>query len=1002
MRFVLRRSGCLAIVPACCLALVVACVSTAAADDPPLREILSKLKPKSPSESLDGLQVRDGFQVELVCAEPLVSDPIAIDWDAAGRLWVVEMGDYPQGGDGSESSRGRIKYLEDRDGDGRYDCAQLWIDDLNFPTGVMPWRDGVLITCAPDILYTEDTDGDGRADRRETLYRGFVEGNPQHTVNALRWGLDNWIYGANGDSGGNVESVKTGARVDIHGRDFRIRPDTGAIETQTGMAQWSRCRDDWGNWFGGRNLQPCWHCALEDHYLQRNPFLAVADARVDLMDPPTCAQVYPISPTLPRFNELWTLNRFTASCGLEIYRDDLFGPQFADSFFVCEPAYNLVHHSVIYRKGTTFFSRRAPEELSSEFLASRDPWFRPVQVRTGPDGTLWVVDMYRLVIEHPDYIPSAWHDQLDFGAGRGLGRIYRVWPVGARPRPFPSLADRSTAALVRALDDPNGPKRDLIQQLLVDRQDERAVPLLQQLVLGNPHPKTRVAALCTLDGLHAAETRLLLQALQDPHAAVRRHAVRIAEPLLDDQRTLQDALLRLVSDPDPQVRMQLAYSLGQWHDARAGHALADIAIDQADDPLMITAVMSSATLFPGEMLERLLDSGEPRGSQVALVENLLRLVFESQQVQPLADGLRRIATPVQGRFATWQYRVMAALVDAMESGGGSFRSLHARSDPALQATMEATGGLFTAARGDAADTAQDPERRVQAVRLVGRGLQRPQADDVQLLARQLTAATPLPIQQMIVHVLGILRPDDLPDILLDQWAQHGPELRPQILDMLLQNPRWTLAVLDRMEAGEVAASEIGAVYRNRLILHSSAEIRSRASAVFNAASPTDRLSAIARYQDKLAWPADPAHGREVFRRHCTQCHRLEEEGTDVGPDLLALTDRSAESLMVSILDPNRAVEPRYVEYSAVTTSGRVFSGIIAAETGNAVTLIDAQAAHHALLRSDLDELVSTGHSLMPVGMEELLNQPHDLLDLIAYLQLVQPDPYGTESELKQD
>ena len=516
MRSSLRQSEFGATLPVFCLALVATLAPLGRAQDPPFREILSKLKPKSPLEALDCFHVRDGFRVELVCAEPMVTDPIAIDWGADGRLWVVEMGDYPQGGDGSASSRGCVKYLEDQDGDGRYDRAQVFVDGLKFPLGVMPWRNGVLITCAPDILYAEDTDGDGTADRREVLYRGFVEGNPQHCVNGLRWGLDNWIYGANGDSGGTITSLKTGEQVDIHARDFRIRPDTGAIETQTGMAQYGRCRDDWGNWFGGRNLQPSWHCALEDHYLRRNPFLAATDGCVDLMDPPTCARVYPISPTLPRFNELWTLNRFTAACGLEVYRDDLFGPEFANSYFVCEPAYNLVHHSVLHRKGTTFFSRRAPEELTSEFLASSDPWCRPVQVRTGPDGALWVVDMYRLVIEHPDYIPARWHDQLDFAAGRGMGRIYRVFPADARPRTVTSLRELSTAELVRALDDPNGPKRDLIQQLLLQRQDAQAIPLLRQLVTDNANPKTRLSALCTLDGLNAVDASLLVQATQRP------------------------------------------------------------------------------------------------------------------------------------------------------------------------------------------------------------------------------------------------------------------------------------------------------------------------------------------------------------------------------------------------------------------------------------------------------------------------------------------------------
>ena len=976
--------------------VVVAAAPRGQAEDPPFREVFSRLAPKSPAEALGCFQLHEGFRIELVCAEPLVNDPVAIDWDADGRLWVVEMGDYPQGGD--DAPRGGVKYLEDRDGDGRYDCAHQFLDGLKFPTGVMPWRAGVLITCPPDILYAEDTDGDERADHREVLYRGFVEGNPQHCVNSLRWGLDSWIYGSNGDSGGNVTSLKSGAQVDIHARDFRIRPATGDIETQTGMSQYGRCRDDWGNWFGGRNLQPSWHCALEDHYLRRNPFLAAPDGCVNLMDPPTCARVYPISPTLPRFNELWTLNRFTAACGLDMYRDDLFGPEFATSYFVCEPAYNLVHRSVLHSRGTTFFSTRAPEEATTEFLASSDAWFRPVQVRTGPDGALWVVDMYRLVIEHPDYIPARWHAQLDFAAGRGRGRIYRVFPAATRPRPIPALRGLSTADLVQALDDPNGPRRDLVQQLLEERQDPQATALLKQLVTGSQRPKTRLSALCTLDGLHAADSDLLVQALRDHHASVRRHAVRIAEPLLSDHPALQQAVLQLVSDPDPQVRMQLAYSLGEWPVPRAAEGLADIASGDADDALLMAAVMSSATPYPDTMLARILDGGSPRGAQVTLVENLLRLVLESQQEAALSRGLRRIASVVDGQCETWQYQVMAGLVDAIQYSGDSLSNLYARSAPDLQGALEATGELFAAARRDAVDATLDPERRLHAVRLVGRGLER-QADDVSRLADQLVAATPVQIQQAIVDVLAILRPEDLPDVLLQEWAQHGPEIRPRILDTLLREPAWTSALLDRMAAGEVAASEIGVTCRSRLILHGSAEIRRRAARLLDTPSDAERLEVIEQYRTKLTWPADAARGRAVFLAQCAQCHRLENEGTDVGPDLLALTDRSPEALLVSILDPNRIVEPRYVEYSAVTTSGHVLSGIIAAETGNAVTLIDAQAARHTLLRSDLDELVSTGRSLMPTGTEALLDQPQELLDLIAYLRSLEPDPYGSEQDL---
>lgn len=981
----LRRPG--RLTPALLLATVAASVwaAHAIAEDPPFRELLSRIPAQTPTDSLGCLRVREGFRVELMCAEPLVCDPIAIDWGPDGRLWVVDMGDYPLGPGETPESRGCVKYLTDTDGDGKYDQSQLFLDKLGFPTGVMPWRDGVLITCAPDILYARDTDGNGRVDRVDVLYTGFGEGNPQHRVNALRWGLDNWIYGANGDSGGTITAASSGIQVDIHARDFRIRPDTGELQTQTGMAQYGRCRDDWGNWIGGRNLQPSWHCALEDHYLRRNPYLVPPEACIDLMDPPTCAPVYPISQELPRFNELWTLNRFTASCGQEFYRDDLFGPDFAHSYFVCEPAYNLVHRSVMHPKGTTFFSRRAPQEQTSEFLASTDIWFRPVQARTGPDGGLWVVDMYRLIIEHPEYIPERWHSQLDFLAGRGMGRIYRVLPKEAAARPIRAISRLPVPEQVRLLDSPNGPVRDQVQQLLVTRYELSARDAVRQLAATSPRAKSRLSALCTLEGLDAIDEPTLLRALDDENPNVRRHAVRLSEPWLATSTALQTRLVAMLADPDAQVRMQLAYTLGEWQDPQAAKALAKIAIGDAEDPLMMAAVMSSATWLPAELLTEVLDQGSPRGAQVALIENLLRLVLEAEEEPALALGLRRLAQSDNDRFAMWQYQVMASLIDAIEDSGSTLQEFSLRSGPELGVALQATAPLFAAARRDMADPSGDPGLRVQAVRLVGRGLD-PSDNDVSLLAAQLVATTPYQVQREVVQVLGILRPADLPRLLLEGWSQHSPEIRPQILDVLLRHEDWTVALLDAIAEGSVAANEIGAVNRSRLILHSSANVRRRAAEVLQVATPAPRQAVLDRYRQLVDQPADAAHGREVFRKHCATCHQLEGEGTVIGPDLLALTDRSTDALLVAVLDPNRAVEPRFVEYSAITQAGRIYSGIISSETGNGVTILDAQGESHALLRGELDELISTGRSLMPVGAEELMNQPQDLLDLLAYLR----------------
>src|SRR5262249_21508740 len=212
-------------------------------------QLLENVEPQalSPEASLRSIRTRPGFTVELVAAEPLVQSPIAFAWGPDGKLWVVEMGDYPLGADGKGKPGGRVKYLEDTKGTGKYDKATVFIDNLSFPTSVMPWRKGVIVTCAPEIFYAEDTKGTGKADVRIPLDTGFREGNPQHRANSLVWGLDNWVYGANGDSGGVVASAKRKTTVDIRGHDFRIRPDSGDIELQSGQTQYGRSRDDWGD-----------------------------------------------------------------------------------------------------------------------------------------------------------------------------------------------------------------------------------------------------------------------------------------------------------------------------------------------------------------------------------------------------------------------------------------------------------------------------------------------------------------------------------------------------------------------------------------------------------------------------------------------------------------------------------------------------------------------------------------------------------------------------------
>ncbi len=616
---------------------------------------------KSANEAPGALRVHPGLVVELVVSEPQVIDPIAIDWGSDGKLWVVEMGDYPLGGDGRGKAGGRIRCLEDTNRDGRYDRSTLFLDGLNYPTGVMAWRKGVLVTCAPEIFFAEDTNGDGRADRREILFTGFSEVNPQHRVNGLRWGLDNWIYCANGDfaemrdwtagavrspvtgrsagatqdlqetkssliyfkantilllSGGQIRSLRTGFKVDIRGKDFRLRVDDGRIDPQVGQSQFGRNRDDWGNWFGCNHAKPLWHFVLADNFIRRNPHVPVPTPRIDVID------------SLTKLFVRDGTAHFTSACSAMIYRDELLGTQFSGNAFVCDPARGVVHRSLLSPSGLTFTGRRPPgdEKQQREFLSSEDPAFRPTMTRTGPDGAVWVVDMQRSLIEHAHWLSEGWEKRVDLRAGDDRGRIYRIYPAGTRPRPIRRLVGLKIADLVAALDSPNGWQRDTAQRLLFERQDMTAVPPLEELATKNEHATCRLHALCALDGLGAVRPEIIEHTLSDPHPGVRRHAVRLSSPLLGASAALGAAIEKRAADPDPQVRLQLAYRLGEWKDVSTGWLLGQLVLEDRDSPYLRAAVLSSVS---GENLDHVLaavlrdpDSPPRRSSRTLLVWRL--------------------------------------------------------------------------------------------------------------------------------------------------------------------------------------------------------------------------------------------------------------------------------------------------------------------------------------------------------------------------------------------
>ncbi len=944
--------------------------------------------PLSPAESLKKLHVREGYRAELVASEPLVIDPVAIDWSADGRLWVVEMADYPLGMDGKGQIGGRVRVLDDTDDNGTYDHQTLFAEGLSFPTGILAWRDGVIVTAAPEILYLRDTNGDGQADTREVLISGLSTGNQQLRVNGLRWGLDGWVYCAAGAHyrgyGADTRLHTRAGDFSVGSRDFRFRPDTGELEPASGPSQYGRNRDDWGHWFGTQNSRPLWHYVLTDRYLQRNPYVAAPDPTYQVVVPLN-PKVWPVSAPEKRFHTFDNTGHFTSACAGMIYRDDLLFPLLPGEMhaFTCEPFHNLVQRNVITDDGVTYAAHRAPGEEQSDFFASEDRWCRPVMTRTGPDGALWVVDMYRYMIEHPEWLSANGRAELlpGYRLGDDRGRIYRVLPENQAPRKPVRLDQLNTRELVAALDSPNAWQRDRAQMLLTWRADPAAVDPLEQLAINSANPVARLQALCALDTAGFLQPAMVARALKDPHPGVRENALRLAET-----RGTTEVIamaVKLVDDPDAKVRLQLAFSLGEWTNAVAGEALGRLAVARFEEPFTLAAILSSAVPH----VRALVAASTPDARAMnALGEPLAYIALGLNDRAALAELLAPALTPDRRGYAEAQFSAATRFLDTLSSRGTSLATL-ANGDDALAALLTESAGagedsVFVAAHRALIDETLTEPDRAAAAGLIGRNEAR-RADALKALKGMLTPNIAGGLQRAAVKALAATGDDSVPQSLLLAWISFSPLTRATALDALLAREPWAFALLERLGADDTIALDV--TQRARLLKHSSKRVREMAAAEFT--STGSRAKVIEQFQSALQLTGDAGRGRAVFTRACLACHKDGETGGEMGPDLKSVANHPPEKLLANILDPSADVQPGYHAYQCELTDGSELYGLITAETANSLTIKTAAGDSRVVLLTNIKSLRSANISLMPEGLEAGLT-PQDLADLIQFVRTI--------------
>jgi putative membrane-bound dehydrogenase-like protein len=952
--------------------------------------------PKSPAESLACLEIEPGLEIQLVASEPLVKDPVAIAFDQRGRMFVVEYGDYPIGPEDGGDPLSRVVYLEDTDGDGQVDKRHVFADKLTFAHSLMPFREGLIVGAQTQILFLKDTDGDNVADVRRVLFDGFTPAHPQMQIGNPRWGMDNWIHLNYGP--GKITSPDSKDKpVTMPRKDFRFNPLTMEFEADSGMGQFGNTIDRWGNRFYCTNRNPIMTTLLPPAVLKRNPYAITSAAHYDVGKSGGDTRVYPL--VAMKSNYLSHAGTHTSACGVTAYTGDLLGGTFQDSVFVCEPIGHLVTRSIVKPNGPRLTAERARPK--ADFIASTDTWFRPASLANGPDGALYLADMYRLWVEHPKFLPPEIATKLDWRAGEDRGRIYRIVPKGAKPKPF--TPPETLGDMAKLLESPNGWRQYLGHRLLMEKlltmsnggnHPKQIAPALKQLAEKHPNATTRLHASWTLSGISSPSRQDMLRGMKDVDAHVRHDAVRLSGQLIKDD-VIFNRLTELASDDDASVRFQVALTLGESKRPEATKILASMAMKDGQDSWFVTGLLTSTSARSGAILSELVSKSDYVANGNVAKAHLVKSLANVVGVRGDVDELSHLLTTLGGDAASsseisgawWQAAAISGLGQGLpryrgELGRLSLPLLLNNPPAGLKDAAVGMRELLAQSQKAALDRKHPASDRAAAVELLA---YRPFAEAAPAFEELLETDQPVEVQTACINALSANGSEAAAKIVLERWQELGPAVRGPALTLLLRRTTSTKLALDAMTAETMRPAALSIDQRVRLLKHSDAKLREQAKKLFGGAVSSNRQAVAKKYQPALSFYASATAGAKVFEKTCSKCHRINGKGHQVGPDLSDVRNRSKLALLYDILDPNSKVEPRFTAYTVATIDGKVFNGLIVSETDEAVVLRMAEGKEQTIGRGEIEVIRASKVSLMPEGVEKDVT-PQSMADLLEFLK----------------
>ena len=990
-------------------------------------DVITKMQlPLSPEESAKHYVHPVDFKLELFAAEPQIGKPICMTWDERGRLWLAETVDYPNELQQPGKGRDRIRICEDTDGDGKADKFTVFAENLSIPTSLAISHGGVIVHQAPDTLFFKDTNGDDKADVRRVLFTGWKTNDTHAGPSNLNYGPDGWFYsmvgyaGFEGEIAGEKQSFRTGFF------RFRVTTDSEGYPAVNGFEFLRNTNNNsWGVGFSEEGLlfgstangNPSVYLPIPNRYYER-----VKGWSSTVLG--SIAESNRFEPVTDKVRQVDWHGGFTAAAGHALYTARTWPKTYWNrAAFVTEPTGHLIATFILSAKGADFRSKN-----SWNALASNDEWAAPIMAEVGPDGQVWVIDWYNIIVQHN---PTP----VGFETGKGNayvtdlrdkthGRVYRLVAVNGKPSAQPprDWATGDSKSWVKHLAIDNLFWRRHAQRLLIEGGSRAVVadlvkltqdPYVDEIGLA-PGPMHALETLAALnestpgtEGYAAVVAALTHKAAGARRAAVR--AIASTQAHLDDAGEAQrlGALLdaNTLDDRDAQVVLATLLALADLPPAQmAGEKLAPLFNSERvlsdrwlADALVAAAATHAEHLLPkvnlsrgGEGAARLMLVAEhfARSEMRAKVANVvLTLPKRSRETtEALLAGLMR-GWP-RDQAASFQPNEVAAIVELFQKSPAAMKSQVIAAAKRWQVTAldRYADEVVAAMLETAADAKESDATRVAAAAQL-MDLQSGNAAFTSRLVELVTAKASPEFVQGLMEQVARSTSGQTGEILATAVVRFTPSNKSRAIKVLLTKPEWTGVLLSKIEAGELSIDELALDQKSALASHPEAKIAERAKKLLSMSgglpSP-DREKVLAELHGVIEQAGNVAAGRELFVKNCGKCHVHGKDGQRVGPDLTGMAVHPKEELLVHILDPNRSVEGNFRLYTVELSDGRIANGMLASETKTTIELIDAEGKAQVIQRDDIEELAASTKSLMPEGFEKQLSRS-DFANLLEFL-----------------